>query len=185
MDAGTSPPDGDVVHVELLPQGGPLRPLLKLIGYAEQAVAGSLILVILVLVLIQVTQRYAPFDVGPWTGEVARLSLVWCTFILAGYLMAEDRHITIKLVDLVLRERALGFVKLVSHVVVVATCLGMGYGAYRLIADDIGQRTPAAGIPIGVVYVIPLIGFLLTALRGVMAIGLVDIHELRRGRKPA
>jgi TRAP-type C4-dicarboxylate transport system permease small subunit len=59
----------------------------------------------------------------------------------------------------------------------------MAYATFRLIADDIGQRTPAAEIPVTVVYVLPLIGFVLTAVRAVMAIGLVDAREVLRGEE--
>jgi TRAP-type C4-dicarboxylate transport system permease small subunit len=197
LEPPTDPPDevdesasdstllGSAEYHELLPERGPFRPILKAVGKIEQAVGAALIVVILVLVLIQVTQRYTPFGGWPWTGEVARLALVWCTFVLSGYLMAQDRHITIRAIDLVLHERALGVVKLLSHVVVAATCLGMGYATYRLIADDIGQRTPAAEIPVSWVYVLPLIGFFLTALRAIMVIVLVDIREMARGREEA
>lgn len=176
---------GDEEYVELLPAGGWSRRVLKAIGLAEQVIGASLILVILVLVLIQIAQRYIhTFGGWPWTGEVARLALVWCTFILSGYLMAQDRHITIKVVDLVLPEWILGLIRLLAHLFVVVTCLGMGYATYRLIADDIGQRTPAAEIPVAWVYVMPLIGFLLTATRGLLLVGLVDLRQLKRPGEP-
>ena len=53
----------------------------------------------------------------------------------------------------------LGVLKLFVHVVVGATCLAMAYAIYQLIADDIGQRTPAAEIPLAWIYVVPLVGF--------------------------
>ncbi len=174
-------------YAELLPSREPFRTLMRLVGLAEQVIGGALIVVILVLVLTQVAQRYIhAFDGWPWTGEIARLAMVWCTFALAGYLMAQDRHITIKVADLVLPERVLDLVKLGSHIVVLATCLGMGYATYSLIADDIGQRTPAAEIPIAWFYVMPLVGYLLTALRALMMIGLVDARQImRRGERAA
>ena len=104
--------------------------------------------------------------------------MVWCTFVLSGYLMALDRHITIQLVDFVLPPRALGVVKVFVHVVVGATCLAMAYATYSLIADDIGQRTPAAEIPLAWIYVVPLVGFLLTALRAALAIVVADIPQI-------
>lgn len=165
-------------HVELLPDREPLRTVMKGIGLAEQVIGTGLIFVILVLVLVQVAQRYVhAFGGWPWTGEIARLALVWCTFALSGYLMAQDRHITIKVIDLVAPERALRLVKLMSHLVVLATCLGMAYATYRLIADDIGQRTPAAEIPLTLFYLMPLAGFLLTTLRAVLVIGLEDLRR--------
>jgi TRAP-type C4-dicarboxylate transport system permease small subunit len=166
---------------EPMPARGPLRAILKGLGFAEQAIGASLIVMILVLVLVQVAQRYLPsFGGWPWTGEVARLSLVWCTFILAGYLMGQDRHITIKVIDLVISGRSLALVKLMVHVVVGVTCIAMAFAVYRLIADDIGQRTPAAGIPLTWTYVLPMIGLALTALRAGLAITLLDIPAITR-----
>lgn len=177
------PADDADEYAELLPNSGPLRTVMKAVGLIEQSIGLALIVVILVLVTIQVGQRYIhTFGGWPWTGEVARLAMVWCTFVLAGYLMAQDRHITIKVADLVLPERILDLVKLGAHLVVLVTCLGMGYATYSLIADDIGQRTPAAEIPVAWVYVMPLVGYLLTALRASMYIGLVDVPQIVRGR---
>jgi TRAP-type C4-dicarboxylate transport system permease small subunit len=104
---------------------------------------------------------------------------VWCTFILSGYLMAFDRHIQIQVIDFVLPDRALGVVKLLVHAFVFITCLGMTYASYRLIADDIGQRTAAAEIPLAWIYVVPMIGFALTALRAALAIALLDVPQVR------
>ena len=76
------------------------------IGLAEQAIAVGCMIAILTLVLLQVLQRYLPDGGWAWTGEVARLAMVWLAFILSGYLLALDRHITIQLVDYVLPPRA-------------------------------------------------------------------------------
>ena len=165
--------------------GPPLmRTLLRYLGIVEQAVGSALIVLILVLVLVQVAQRYLPGEGWPWTGEVARLGMVWCTFALIGYLMSRDRHIAIHLVDLVLPQRALGVVKVFDHVIVGATCLAMVYATYTLIADDIGQRTAAAEIPLAWIYVVPLVGFLLTALRSGLAL-FVDARHLAGRGEPA
>ncbi len=165
--------------------GPPLmRRMLRYLGIVEQTVGSALIVMILVLVLVQVAQRYLPGEGWPWTGEVARLGLVWCTFALIGYLVARDRHIAIHVVDLVLPARVLAVVKVFDHFVVGATCLAMVYATYTLIADDIGQRTPAAQIPLAWIYVVPLVGFLLAALRSGLAL-FVDVQQVAGGREAA
>jgi TRAP-type C4-dicarboxylate transport system permease small subunit len=168
---------------ELLPRNPALARAFHGLGLAEQAIGTILIVVILVLVLVQVAQRYLPGGY-PWTGEVARLALVWCTFVMSGYLMAFDRHISIHVVDLVLPRRALGLIRLMGHLFVAATCIGMTYACYRLIEDDIGQKTAAAEIPLAWIYLVPMVGFALTALRAVMAVGLVDLPHIA-GREEA
>ena len=124
---------------------------------------------VFVLVLAQVLQRYVP-GAWPWTGEVARLALVWATFAIAGYLAAFDRHIAIHVVDYVLGGRALALVKLFAHVVVLVTCVALVYATWQLLTEDIGQVTAAAQIPLQIVNAMPIIGFSLVALRAVLGI---------------
>ncbi len=181
---GAGPGLGTETQTELLPTREPLRTIFRYIGLGEQAIAIGCMIAILTLVLLQVLQRYLPDGGWAWTGEVARLAMVWLAFILSGYLLALDRHITIQLVDYVLPPRALGMLKVVVHLIVGATCLVMAYSIYSLIADDIGQRTPAAQIPLVWIYVVPLVGFLLTALRAALWIVVADIPDLR-GRRGA
>ena len=182
--AGAGPGLGGDTQGELLPAREPLRSIFRYLGLAEQAVAVSCMFVILTLVLLQVLQRYLPEGGWAWTGEVARLAMVWLAFILSGYLLALDRHITIQVVDYLLPPRALGALKVGVHVVVGATSLVMAYSIYSLIADDIGQRTPAAQIPLVWIYVVPLVGFLLTTLRAGLWIVVSDIPQIR-GRSGA
>lgn len=175
---------GGEENPELLPAREPLRSIMHLIGQAEQVVGGVLLVIILVLVLAQVAQRYVPGGY-PWTGEMARLSMVWATFLLAGYLMAHDRHIAIHVVDYVLHGRALAAVKLMVNVVVLITCLVLLYGTYVLIETDVGQVTAAAEIPLRFVNAVPLVGFLLTSIRAALGIAVNDVPSLLGRTEPA
>lgn len=170
---------GGESNPELLPRAEPWRTILHVIGVVEQTIGAILLLVIMVLVVGLVAQRYVPGANFPWTGEVARLAMVWGTFVMAGYLTAHDRHIAIHVVDYVLNDRARAAVKLFVNVVVLATCIGLGYATYQLIQTDIGQVTPAAQIPLRLIYVVPLIGFALIALRAALGIAVRDIPALR------
>ena len=176
---------GEDTTPEILPAGGPLRKALQGLSLVEQAIGVLLLLAILVMVLIQVGQRYVPNAGIPPTGELARLSMVWATFVLSGYLMAHDRHIGIHVVDYVLPVRAVGVVQLLASVVVVAACLGMAYATWDLIATDRGQVTAEAEIPLMVVYAVALFGFVSTAFRAVVTIAVRDIPEIVEGRRPA
>lgn len=170
---------GDLAEDQLLPKAGLSRSVMRTLGLVEQVLGTSFLVLLFVLVLVQVAQRYLPGG-WAWTGEVARLALVWSTFSLAGYLMAVDRHIAIQMIDLILPRRALDLLKLMVHIVLAATCVGMSYASFRLVAEDIGQRTPAAGIPLAWTYLIPMIGFALTALRATLAIALSDLPGIKR-----
>ena len=174
---------GGETNPELLPRREPWRTIFHGIGIGEQVVGSLLMFAILVLVLSQVAQRYLPGSF-PWTGELARLALVWATFVMAGYLAAFDRHIAIHVIDFVLKGRALASVKLFVNVVVLVTCVVMVYATYQLLDADVGQVTAAAQIPLLIVNAVPIIGLALTALRAVLGIVVVDIPALM-GREEA
>jgi TRAP-type C4-dicarboxylate transport system permease small subunit len=168
---------GGESNPELLPKREPWRSMLHWIGVIEQVIGVVLLVVIFVLVLAQVAQRYVPGS-WPWTGEVARLSMVWATFVMAGYLAAHDRHIAIHVADYVLGGRALASLKLLVNVAVLVTCLALLYATYQLVATDIGQVTAAAELPLRWVNAVPIVGFALVALRALLGIVLRDIPEL-------
>ena len=169
---------------EILPHGQPWRTIVHAIGVIEQATGALLLIMILVLVIALVAQRYLPGPNYPWTGEVARLAMVWGTFVIAGYLAAHDRHIAIHLVDYVLSARALAAVKLLVNLIVLVTCLVLLYATFQLVTEDIGQVTPAAEIPLRFVNSVPIIGFALTAFRALLWISLHDVPVLL-GRQEA
>lgn len=168
---------GGESNPELLPNRQPWRSIFHGIGVIEQVIGSVLLVIILVLVLGQVASRYVPGS-WVWTGEVARLSMVWLTLVMAGYLAAHDRHIAIHVVDWVLAGRALAAVKLFVSIAVLVTCLVLLYAAYLLIATDIGAVTPAAELPLFFVNAVPLVGFALVALRALLGIVLVDLPAL-------
>lgn len=175
---------GGESNPEVLPDREPWRAIVHGIGIVEQVIGAALLAVILFLVVALVAQRYLPGVNFPQTGEVARLAMVWGTFLMAGYLMAHDRHIAIHVVDYVLAGRTLAAVKLVVNLIVLVTCVVLAYATYLLVAGDIGQVTPAAEIPLQFVNAIPIVGFALTALRAVLWIVMHDVPAVL-GRQEA
>jgi len=176
---------GGESNPEILPAREPWRAVVHGIGVIEQVIGAVLLAAILVLVVALVAQRYLPGVNFPQTGEVARLAMVWGTFLMAGYLMAHDRHIAIHVVDYVLEGRALAVVKLAVNLIVLVTCLVLLYATYLLVAGDIGQVTPAAEIPLQIVNSIPIVGFALTALRALLWIAMHDVPAVLGKRAAA
>jgi TRAP-type C4-dicarboxylate transport system permease small subunit len=176
---------GGESNPELLPKRDPWRSILHGIGVAEQIAGASLLVVILILVLAQVAIRDLPGVSAAWTGEIARLSMVWMTFLMAGYLAAHDRHISIQVVDFVLGQRARAGVRLFADIVVLVTCVVVILAIYQLLAEDIGQVTAAAELPLWIVNFVPIIGFTLTAVRMVIAIIVRDLPALAGAEEAA
>jgi TRAP-type C4-dicarboxylate transport system permease small subunit len=156
-----------------------MRTIFRAIGLIEQIIGSLLLVMILILVLAQVAQRYLP-GAAPWTGELARLSMVWAAFLMAGYLMAyPPYHIAIQVVDYVAKGRMLMAVKLFVNLVILSTCLFMIYGSYTLVTTTVSQVTPAGGISLRFVNSIPLVGLILVAIRAALGIVVRDIPALR------
>jgi TRAP-type C4-dicarboxylate transport system permease small subunit len=132
---------------------------------AELAVGIALLALILVLILLQATQRHLPVQGWVWTGELARLGLVWLTFSLAGYLVGRDEHVTLKVVDLLLGDRALRAVWILANLVVAAVGVMLTLEAVDLVFGGSPQLTSALRIPVSATYVIPLVGVVLMTLR--------------------
>jgi len=153
--------------------------MLRWLSLAEQSAGVALMVVILVLVLVQVAQRYLPGGGVAWTGEISRFSMVWLTFVLSGYLLAHDGHIAIKVVDYVLPARSLAALKLLGHAFIAVTAVAFVYATYDFMTHDRGQVTAAAEVPLAAIYAVIAYGFASTALRAVVAILVVDIPQLR------
>ncbi len=190
LESAHEPPEtvaelSDEEPPEILPKRKPFRAILHGLSLVEQGIGVFLLLVILVLVLVQVGQRYIPGTGFPATGEVARLAMVWLTFVLSGYLMAHDRHISLRVIDYVLPARVIGLIQIFGRSFVALTCAALAYAVYDLITRDPGLVTPAAQIPMTIVYAVALYGLASTALRAIVAVAVVDLPAVRSGRDRA
>ncbi|MFD6952338.1 C4-dicarboxylate ABC transporter permease [Nocardiopsis sp. TSRI0078] len=149
---------------------------------AELVTGVMLLTLILVLMLTQATQRHLPVSGWVWTGELARLGLVWLTFSLVSYLLGRDEHITLKVVDFVLAGRALRAVWILANLVVAAVGVMLTLEAAELVFGGSPQSTPALRIPLSWTYVIPLVGVVLMSLRALANAVLVPGPPQRENR---
>lgn len=147
---------------------GRLGRVLRVVELVEGTVGALLLAAILVLILAQVIVRVSPLDGWIWTGELARFSLMWLAFILAGYLLGRGQHVSIDIIDHMLPARGRRVVEIVAHLVVAAVCAAFVYEGVALIEAQSGLRSTAARIPNSLLYTIPTIGFALTAVRALI-----------------
>ena len=164
-----------MVERQILDEGapvyrGPLGKILRAVELVEGAVGALLLLAILALVMVQITVRFSALGGWAWTGELARFSLVWLTFVMAGYLLGRDQHISFDIIDHILPARPLRVVKTVSYVIVAAICAAFVYEGVGLMDAQSFIRSSAAEIPMSFVYLIPTVGFALTGVRALIGI---------------
>lgn len=163
----------------LPPQPSPLRRAVSVVTAVEMSLAAAATVVIFILVLLQAGQRYLPVDGWTWTGELARYSLVWLTFVAAGVLVTRDGHIALKLVDSIPNPLVVRGIQVLALLVVAATGAGLAYECWSLITSQSSLTTPSLGMPIPVVYALPLLGFVSTCVRAVLAAVVVARHGIR------
>ncbi|MDO5739983.1 MAG: TRAP transporter small permease subunit [Ornithinimicrobium sp.] len=146
---------------------------LAYLGAGEMALSCAAATLIFVLVLWQAIQRYLPLQSLPWTGELSRFCMVWLTFAVMGLLLTRDEHITLQLVDGIKNRALLSAVHVFALLVVAAVSVGGVAEAWNLIQVQKVLHSPALGMPMSWLYVIPLLGFASTLLRAV--VGAVDV----------
>jgi TRAP-type C4-dicarboxylate transport system permease small subunit len=144
--------------------------IVRVVEIAEMVIGGLLVTLILTLVMIQVVLRFTPTAGWAWTGELAKFAMVWIAFILSGYLMGRDGHVTLDIVDHFLPERVLRVVIVVAQLITAAICVAAAYEGYHLVNNQVAIKSPAAQIPMSFIYFVPMIGMGLTAVRCVINI---------------
>jgi TRAP-type transport system small permease protein len=135
----------------------------------EIGIGVAALLVIFVLVLLQAGQRHLPFDGWSSTGELARFSLVWLTFVVAGVLVTKDSHISLEMADLVPSRPVRRWVRVFSCLVVAAVGMGMSAAAWSLVETQGILRSPSMGMPMSWFYAIVLVGLVSTVIRALVA----------------
>jgi TRAP-type C4-dicarboxylate transport system permease small subunit len=134
----------------------------------EIGVAAAVLVLMFLLVLLQAAQRYLPFEGATWTGELARFCLVWLAFGMAGVLVSTDGHIALEIVDQIRNEKVVRVIRVFACLTVAVIGAGFAAEAWELVRTQGRLKSPALEMPLSWLYVIPLLGFLSTAVRGVI-----------------
>ena len=81
-----------------------------------------------------------------------------------------EEHITLDVIDHVLPPLGKRLVRSFARLVVAATALAVAYEGYDIFASASPIKSPAAGIPLGWIYLLPTIGMVLTACRALLLV---------------
>jgi TRAP-type C4-dicarboxylate transport system permease small subunit len=144
--------------------------ILRIWASAELAIACVFLVTTFVTVMWQVISRYAPSLNWPGAGELANYSLIVMTFIMVGYLIGKNGHITIQIIDYVVKGKAFVAVKAVSAAFTAVICALLAYEAYALILAYPNRTTAALEIPVWILYAVPLAGFTSGVVRALVRI---------------
>ncbi len=146
----------------------PLANFVRWVVGLEKMIAGLFLLIIFSTMAAQVLARYvfgAPFQ---WSEEVARLALIWMTFISAAFVMAERRHIMVDMISSRLGDKGKLFIECLSYVVVAATCLLLLIGGANFVWYVGKVGSAALGVPKSLWYGAGMVGLFLIAAHSLL-----------------
>jgi TRAP-type C4-dicarboxylate transport system permease small subunit len=122
-------------------------------------------------VMYQVLGRYIPAVAWVGAGEVARLSMVALTFVVAGYLIGKNGHIVIEVFDAILEGKKLFVVlRIFAAVVMVLTCGALAWEAFLMIEQGWGRVSTSLHMPLAVIYIFAFVGFVSGTLHSLVKI---------------
>ena len=143
----------------------------------EDWVAFALFWILALVVFIQFFTRYALNDSAGWTEEIARYLLICTVFIGASISVRKNNHIQ---VDLFYRFMPPRMGRVLATAIDAIKILFFGYAAWLtwvLISKIGASRMAIIDLPIGIVYSIVLLGFVMMTYRAIV----VAIQDWRRG----
>lgn len=162
-----------------LNKGVPADPVfIRVLSRIEITIGVALFALIVFGVMYQVLGRYFPSMSWVGAGEVALMSMIAMTFITTGYLVGRNGHIVLEIFDELLAGRRL-FVALrvISAVIMVATSLALAYEAFVKIDAEWGRLSAAMHVPVGVLYLFALVGFVSAAIHSTFKIPFANRPE--------
>ena len=149
-----------------LNQGVPADPMfIRVLSAIEITIGVTLFACIVFGVMYQVLGRYFPAISWVGAGELALLSMIALTFITTGYLVGRNGHIVLEIFDEMLAgTRLFVALRVISAVIMVVTSLALAYEAWVKIDTEWGRLSAAMHMPLGVLYIFALVGFLSAAI---------------------
>lgn len=160
---------------------------MKVLKWLDENFEEMLLLVFLAIITVVMSVQIVARILGnalTWSEELARFLFVWSGFLSISYCFKKKISIKIEQLVELLPKRIHAVIKLLEKAVMLVFYVFMLQFAYdyytRAIAS--GQLSPAMQIPMSIIQIAPLIGFLLAIVRLVQGV-FEQSHELVTGEE--
>jgi TRAP-type transport system small permease protein len=153
-----------------------LERLSRALARMERAVSLLLLLTVFGLMAAQVIARYMFGRPIAWSEELARLALIWLTFMAASFVMADARHIAVDVVSRALSPRRRVLLECVSAAVVIAACVVLVPAGLQFASQMGPVRSPALLLPMSWWYIAAVLGFALVGLHATINAALTIVR---------
>lgn len=151
---------------ERLPGPRPDSPLVRW----ERRGAVALLLIVVGTLAAQVVARYLFRSPIAWSEEVARLSLIWLTFVASGFVTADGDQIKVDLFSRRLSRRGRRRLDRLAAAIVLGTCLLLLVGGLRFVYRVWPVGSPGIGVSMSLWYAAASFGLALMAWHTAMAL---------------
>ena len=129
-----------------------LRTLNRVLVALETLAAGTLLVTVSVVVLLQVLMRYLFAYPNPWSEEVSRFCFIWLSLLGASLAVEHRAHFRFDQVTKGLAPRLRRAVETGARVVVLIFALLLVGTGIVLMDLTAGERSAALNLPIALVY---------------------------------
>ncbi|MBU2936339.1 MULTISPECIES: TRAP transporter small permease [Pacificibacter] len=115
-----------------------------------------------------------------WIEEAVRMMNLFLVFLALGLALERGKHVGITNMRAKLPAPLLTVVLKIVDLIGMAMCLYVAWLALDLVQFVLktGQKSPTLGVPMGYIYLAPVLGFLLLGLRyGLSLFGVIDRYQ--------
>lgn len=144
---------------------------MKVVRYIDDNLEKILVILLLgamsLIIGFQVFMRYIMKASLSWSEEVARYMFIWLTYIGISYGVKTNRHIKVDAAMYIFPKGLRKYVAILGNLLFLAFALIIVKNSIATSGKilSLGQASPAVGIPMGFVYMAPLVGFAIVVLR--------------------
>lgn len=131
---------------------------------------GLMLAVMILVVFAQTFFRYVIFASLPWSEELSRFLFVALIALGINIGISRNMMVRIDVLDARLGPSAKRYVEMGRQVVGIVMNAFFAYSTIELVQIGLRQQSPALGIPMAIMYVTLMIGFVLAALASVLRI---------------
>lgn len=147
----------------------------------QNMLAAGLMIILAAAVFLQVLSRKLLPITLPWTEEVAKISLIWLTYLALAATFQQNYHIRIDLIDGLLntpkKEKIMSIIINVMGILFAFMLVSLA-GSYFLQLLDTGQTTSIMRWPMWLITLPILIGGVLTLIHYILKTG-KEVLEMR------
>ncbi len=132
--------------------------------YLEEMLCAALLGIMTIVIFLQIIFRVVDFPLS-WTEEVGRYMFIWLIYIGAAGAVRKRKHISVDILDLVLKEKGQFILSIISNLIFLAFSVILFINSVPVVERVLTQLSPAIRMPMSIPYTSILVGSALLVLR--------------------